>query len=150
MVLYIVIALLIWGALGYGVSYARYGNTKIIDELRAKFHALQAEFHEKEQLFENYKEENTLLKQKAQELLNQNEDFSKMVSELTRYYYRIKQAAEKVKEMSDIVGVYDEAVEHKLDRMITDDSTFDGAEYHNKEEQNITQHRGWEQGKKYF
>jgi len=112
--------------LGYGISYSRYGNTELVDELREKFRVLKMQMEEKEQIFETCKAENMVLKQKAQALLDQNEDFSKMVSELTRYYYRIKQAAEKVKEMSEIVGVYDENMEQKINRVMRDDNPFAG------------------------
>lgn len=132
-------------ALGYGISYSRYGNTKLVDELREKFRVLKMQMEDKEQTFETCKAENVVLKQKAQELLNQNEDFSKMVSELTRYYYRIKQAAEKVKEMSEIVWIYDENMEQKLNRMIDDDSTFDGASYTGEQKNDPL-----EEEKKYF
>ena len=74
---------------------------------------------------EDLVQQNILLRKKAQELLDQNEDYTKMISELTRYYYRIKQAGEKVKELVDIMWVHDKNIEAKIDHLLADDSTFD-------------------------
>jgi FtsZ-binding cell division protein ZapB len=63
----------------------------MIEELREKFGYLQKDYEEQQLYHEDIVQQNKILKQQAQMLLLQNEDFSKMVSELSRYYYRIKQ-----------------------------------------------------------
>jgi acetolactate synthase small subunit len=71
-------------------------------------------------------------------LLLQNEDFSKMVSELSRYYYRIKQWSSKLKELVDIMEVYDEKMDQKITRMMWEEIYFDEPKMH------------VEEGKKFF
>jgi N-acetyl-anhydromuramyl-L-alanine amidase AmpD len=78
---------------------------------------LQGEYHHLEIQVQEYLEQNKILKHNAQHLLDQNEDFAKMVSELSRYYYNIRQGAEKVQELQSILGIYDAEMEKKLMRL---------------------------------
>lgn len=115
--IYALLALLIGGAAWYGIAYARYGNVKLIDELRANYKQLQHDYRMLNNQLEEYVEQNRILKHKSQSLLDQNEDFAKMVSELSRYYFHLKQGAEKAKELVDIMAVYDEQIEQSLREM---------------------------------
>ncbi len=118
MILYILLGLLIGAWVGYGVAYTRYWNAKMVDELRNNFQAVQDEFEQQELQMREYAEQNRILKHKSQILLDQNEDFSKMVSELSRYYHRIKQGGEKLKEAVTILDVSDGEMEAKLTHLI--------------------------------
>ena len=123
-ILYVLLALLIWWGLGYAIAYTRYGDKQIFDELREKFKQLQHDYDSTIIDHKDLHEQNRILKQQAQMLLHQNEDFSKMVSELTRYYYRIKQGSLKLKELVDIMWVYDEGMEQKLEHVMREDEVF--------------------------
>ncbi|USN54265.1 MAG: hypothetical protein H6765_06920 [Candidatus Peribacteria bacterium] len=110
---------------GYGIAYTRYGDTKLIDELRHSHKQLQHEYHHLENQLQEYLQQNKILKHNAQSLLDQNEDFAKMVSELSRYYYHIKQGAAKVQELQNILGIYDDEMETKLSHLDTDLSAYE-------------------------
>ncbi len=121
MILYILLGLVIGAGIWYGVAYTRYGNAKMVDELRDNFKSLQNEFEQQELQMREYAEQNRILKHKSQVLLDQNEDFSKMVSELSRYYHRIKQGGEKLKEAVAILDVSDGEMEAKLTHLIQEE-----------------------------
>lgn len=114
MVWYVIISLLLGALAWYGVAYARFGNAKLIEELRKNYKQLNEDVDVYAKQMQELREQNTILKQRAQEMLDQNEDYSKIVSELSRYYYHIKQANAKLQELSDILGVYDAGIEKKL------------------------------------
>jgi len=97
----------------------------MIEELREKFSILQKDYEEQQLYHTDIVQQNKILKQQAQMLLLQNEDFSKMVSELSRYYYRIKQWSTKLKELVDIMEVYDEHMDQKITRMMWEEIQFD-------------------------
>lgn len=73
--------------------------------------------HENESIAHNaqeYAEQNKILKYKAQQLLQQNEDYVQIVSQLNRYQFHLKDAFSKVQELSSILDIYDEDLEKKL------------------------------------
>ena len=120
--IYALIVLNIGGAVGFGIAYARYGNAKLIDELRARHKEIQHDYQQLQYQLEEYVDQNKILKSRSQTLLDQNEDFAKMISELSRYYYHLKQGAEKVKELVDIMSVYDAEVEQKIANVAHEDA----------------------------
>ena len=85
--------------------------------MREKFHQLQKDYEAQQSSLRTVGDQNNLLKTKAQQLLHQNEDYTRMVSELSRYYYRIKQGADKMKELVQILDIHDENIEGKLTRL---------------------------------
>lgn len=87
---FIVLGILIGIGIGYGVFYFRYEHRQVIDELRANFRKVQDERDHLTLEIQEYTEQNKILKSKAQILLDQNEDYAKVVSELSRYYYIIR------------------------------------------------------------
>ena len=97
----------------------------MVQELKDKFVHLQKEYEEQQLFHADLAEQNKILKQQAHMLLQQNEDFSKMVSELSRYYYRIKQWSSKLKELVDIMQVYDEHMDQKITRLMWEEISFD-------------------------
>lgn len=94
--------------------YLRYENRHIVDELRRGLkQSNEDKLHFQEEA-EEYKEQSRILKDKLTSTLQKNDDLSKVVSELSRYYYKIKLWSEKVKDLSKDLEIPDEAV---LDRM---------------------------------
>ncbi len=115
MIWFLLLWCIAWWALWYGIAFARFGDAKIIAELREQYKQL---IHEHDALMHElseYKEQNRIVKYKAQQLLQQNEDYAKIVSQLSRYHYHLQQASEKVKELNVILGVDDDP---DLDRKI--------------------------------
>lgn len=87
---FLVIGVLIGIGIGYGVFYFRYEHRQSIDELRGNFTKVQEERDHLRDEVQEYTEQNKILKSKAQMLLDQNEDYAKVVSELSRYYYILR------------------------------------------------------------
>ena len=61
--------------------------------------------------------QNEILKKRTGSLLQQNEDYSKLVSELSRYYFHIKEATHKVQELGKLLRVYDSDLDQKLTKV---------------------------------
>lgn len=58
--------------------------------------------------------QNSLLKDKTATLIQQNEDYSKLISELSRYYFHIKEATSKVEELGKLLRVFDSDLDQRL------------------------------------
>lgn len=114
----IVIGMLIGIGIGYGVFYFRYEHRQVIDELRANFRKVQDERDHLNLEIQEYTEQNKILKSKWQILLDQNEDYAKVVSELSRYYYIIRKWNEKVKELSQMLSSFDSDLETKIEKVL--------------------------------
>lgn len=85
--------------------------------LRSKVSSLQEEYAVMQQDYEEYFLQNEVLKEKTKELLAKNDDLSKIVSELSRYYYHIKKGAEKVQELSRFLSEPDSKIEPHLQEL---------------------------------
>lgn len=89
-----------------------------MDELRSAYKKLQQQQQDATIHLEEYIEQNRILKHNAQLLLDQNEDFTKIISQLSRYYYHIRQASEKTKELQDILRIHDDDMDKKISALI--------------------------------
>lgn len=58
-----------------------------------------------------------LIKVKAKELVAQNQDYVKIVSQLNRYYYQLQDVRENITALSQKLGILDPLFENKLDTM---------------------------------
>jgi phosphoglycerate-specific signal transduction histidine kinase len=58
-----------------------------------------------------------LIKAKAKELVAQNQDYAKIVSQLNRYYYQLQDVRENISLLSQKLGTLDPLFENKLDIM---------------------------------
>lgn len=132
MIGYVLVSVLIWWFIGYVIAYSRFGNAKLIEELRSSYAKLEQELADHGSQLQEFAVQNKILKSRAQQLLDQNEDYSKVISQLSRYYFRLKQANDKIKELSLLVSVVEEEdLAHKLDTMIKPEDVGDetGGEY---------------------
>ncbi len=57
-----------------------------------------------------------VLKEKTSELLDKNEDLTQVISELSKYYYHLKKASEKTKELVKYLSSPDESIEEKMQK----------------------------------
>lgn len=118
-------AYIIWGfVLGvlfwYLIFYYRFADRTIVIELRRTLKETQKDAHRLSQELEEHQQQNIILRSKVQELFATNDDFSKVVSDLSRYYYQIKKWAEKAQELSSFLRVPDPVMEEKIQHYIDD------------------------------
>lgn len=79
--------------------YYRYTDATQIDELRTRYKQHRDEYERMQHDLQELNTQNKVLKEKSSHLLAQNEDYSKLISELSRYYFHIQQATQKVDEL---------------------------------------------------
>lgn len=119
MILYTLLGLLIGWLIWYMIAYARFGNAKIIEELRSSYAQLEEDLQQQSGQLQEFSLQNKILKSRAQQLLDQNEDYSKVISQLSRFYFRLKQTSDKLKELTALVSVVDEEdLSKKLDILV--------------------------------
>lgn len=94
--------------LWYIIAYSRFWNAKIIEELRSSYARLEEDLQEQMSQTNEMTIQNKILKSRAQQLLDQNEDFSRVISQLSRFYFRLKEVNWKLKELHALVAVVDE------------------------------------------
>ncbi len=114
MALYIVLAFLIGGGLGYLVFFLRYGHRGLIDDLRENFTETKRQLENVQLDSQEYLQQNVILKEKVTDLMTKNDDLSRIVSELSRYYYHLKLGAEKASELEKILHIFDKDIEDKM------------------------------------
>lgn len=90
MVAWIIVSVAGGGLLGYFFFYFRYENRELVNELRRNLKQANSELDTLRQDYAEYEQQNIIFKRKVTELLQKNTDLSKVVSELSRYYYNIK------------------------------------------------------------
>ena len=101
------------------IAYARFGNAKIIEELRTSYGQLEDDLQQQAIQLQEFSIQNKILKSRAQQLLDQNEDYSKVISQLSRFYFRLKQTSDKLKELTALVAVVDEEdLSKKIDILV--------------------------------
>lgn len=114
---YVLIGLVVWAAIGYALFHFRYTDTYQIDELRSRSQSLNKQTKDLQNDIDELVAQNTLLKKKTTHLLAQNEDYAKLVSELSRYYFHLKEATQKVQELWKLLRVYDNDIDQKLQKV---------------------------------
>ncbi|USN57042.1 MAG: hypothetical protein H6766_00815 [Candidatus Peribacteria bacterium] len=62
----------------------------MVDDLRSSVKEQQSRINELEHDYREYREQNVILREKTAATLRANEDLTRIVSELSRYYYHIK------------------------------------------------------------
>lgn len=117
MVGYILIGILLWWALGYSAFHFRYNDTQHVDNLRKRYKKNQDGYELLQHEVQELAAQNDILKKRTASLLQQNDDYSKLVSELSRYYFHIKEAAHKVQELGKLLRVYDSDLDQKLTKV---------------------------------
>jgi len=114
MIGYIVISFIIWIALWYVWFHYRYTDTRSIDGMRESLRKSKESLETISLTERELTVQNKLLKKKTEQLLIQNEDYSKMISKLSRYYFHIKEANNKIDELKKILQMFDDDLENQL------------------------------------
>jgi len=124
MVGYIIIGILLWGALGYSMFHFRYNDSSKIDDLRLRYKTTHDGYEAVQHELAELTAQNSILKEKTASLIVQNEDYTKLISELSRYYFHIKQATGKVEELGKLLRIFDTWLDQKLTKVWVDTSWF--------------------------
>lgn len=111
---YVVIAFILGVWLAYLVFYFRYQHRDIINELRSNLKDANKEVYNLNQEMDEYMQQNSLLKSKMGHFLEKNDDLSKVVWELSKYYYHIKKASKKTEELTKYLQEPDPEIEEKM------------------------------------
>lgn len=114
MTIYALFAFILGAILGFAVFYFRYKHRDTVNELRSNLKEANREVHKLNQEMEEYLQQNIVLKSKMSEFLNKNDDLSKVVGELSKYYYHIKKAAEKTEELTQYLNHPDPEIEERM------------------------------------
>ncbi len=86
----------------------------MIDELRDNFQEQKKILDNVQHDAQEHLQQNIILKEKVTELMTKNDDLSRIVSELSRYYYHLKLGAEKASELEKILHIFDKDIEDKM------------------------------------
>ena len=116
----IILSVLLGGLVWYAVFYFRYDNKHFIDELRNNLSNTRQELDQTRQDAAEFEQQNIILREKVTDLMAKNDDLAKIVSELSRAYYRIKLAGEKIDELNAILKIDDKQLEEKMQNTIWD------------------------------
>jgi len=109
-----ILAFVLGAGLGYLVFFFKYKHRDIVSELRTNLKEANKEVHSLNQEMEEYMQQNILLKNKMWDFLEKNDDLSKVVWELSKYYYHIKKASEKTEELTKYLQQPDPDIEEKM------------------------------------
>jgi DNA repair ATPase RecN len=115
----IIVSVLLGGLVGYAAFYFRYDNKHFIDELRNNLTNTRNELEQLRNDSAEFEQQNIILREKVTEMLSKNEDLSKIVGELSRAYYRIKLASEKMDELQSLLKIDDKGLEEKMQHTMT-------------------------------
>lgn len=116
----IILSVLLGGLVWYAVFYFRYDNKHFIDELRNNLSNTRQELDKVRQDAAEFEQQNIILREKVTDLMAKNDDLAKIVSELSRAYYRIKLAGEKLEELNALLKIDDKQLEEKMQNTIWD------------------------------
>lgn len=96
------------------IFFVRYEHRGLIDELRDNFQEQKKILDTVQHDAQEHLQQNIILKEKVTELMTKNDDLSRIVSELSRYYYHLKLGAEKASELEKILHIFDKDIEDKM------------------------------------
>jgi uncharacterized coiled-coil DUF342 family protein len=74
---------------------------------------------------EEFSAQNDILKSKAGELLDKNDELHDVVAELSKYYVHIKKASEKSSELSSFLREPDSELEEKIHKQLKKEKKAD-------------------------
>lgn len=115
---YIILGFIAGVFIGYLVFYFRYEHKDTVNELRENLKEANKELQRINGDIDEYEQQNMILKEKVTELLEKNDDLSEVTSELSKYYYHMKKASEKTKELVRFLQTPDSAMEEKMEKYI--------------------------------
>ena len=116
----IILSVLLGWLVWYTIFYFRYDNKHFIDELRNNLTNARNDLDKTRTDAAEFEQQNVILRNKVTDLIAKNDDLSKIVWELSRAYYRIKLAGEKIDELHALLKIDDKQLEEKMQSTIWD------------------------------
>lgn len=116
----IILSVLLGWLVWYAIFYFRYDNKHFIDELRNNLTNARNELDKVRLDAAEFEQQNLILRNKVTDVIAKNDDLSKIVWELSRAYYRIKLAGEKMDELAALLKIDDKQLEEKMQSTIWD------------------------------
>ncbi len=113
----IILGILIWGFGGFSWFYFQYQDKDMINKIKNENGILKNSLTKLQMETKEYYQQNLILKDKTSSLLTQNDDYNKIVGELNRYYFHLKNWYEKAKELTETLKVFDKDFENKMSRI---------------------------------
>ena len=103
------IGIVVW----YMIFYFRYEQRGVVDEMRTRLESNAQDIQAMKIDLIEYTQQNKILKEKANDLLVKNDDLSKIVAEMSRYYQYLKNAYDKAKDLAEFLKVFESESDHK-------------------------------------
>lgn len=116
LILYIFL-LAIGATLGFWWFYMQFQDRDMVNRLKNENQVLKSELWRVQFELKEYYQQNLILKDKTTSLLTQNDDYNKIVWELNRYYFHLKNWYEKAKELTEALKIFDKDFESKMSRI---------------------------------
>lgn len=129
MILRVILAVVWWIGLWYWIAHIKYWNTEHISAMKKNYKELQDTHQSLQNQHTQLTAAQELIKVKAKELVAQNEDYAKIISQLNRYYYKLKDIRMSIEEIRDSLWPMDVHFEKKLDT-IQNTSPLSPPEFH--------------------
>ena len=114
MVAWIILAFFCGGAVWYLYFYVRFENKDIINGLRKTLDEITRSQWLLTKDYEEYRQQNIILRESLNQTLKKNTDLTHVVSELSRYYYHVKVWSEKIQEMAEYFTLPEKWIEEKI------------------------------------
>jgi uncharacterized membrane-anchored protein YhcB (DUF1043 family) len=125
MIPYLIIAAVAGMGIGYLIFYLRYQYRDTVNELRSHLKQANTQVQYLQEEVEEYAAQNAILKSKAGELLDKNDELNDVVAELSTYYVHIKKASEKSSELSKYLSEPDPELEEKIHKQLRKEKKSD-------------------------
>lgn len=129
---YILWWVIVWFLIWFGF-YLTHKDKKYIDKIKKNLKEVKKENEEIKLDKEELESQNEILKDEITNLQKKHVDFTDMVSELSRYVHHLKQWAEKAKELYEILWIYDEEFDKKINNMYNQDEEISEEERKNED-----------------
>lgn len=89
--------------------------------MRSNLKEANKELQHIQEEYEEYNQQNTILKEEVTRLLEKNDDLTDVVTELSKYYVHIKKAAEKSTELNKYLQEPNSEFEEKMNNLSSKD-----------------------------
>ena len=103
------------------IFYRRYENRELVNELRKHVKDLTRDCAAMESDIREFEQQNTVLKDELTHIYEKNDDLTDVVSELSRYYYHMRKASEKMTDLVRYLQIPDDALTTRIETYISKD-----------------------------
>jgi len=127
----------VWWLIGYMIFYRRYENRELVNELRKHVKELTHDCAAMNSDIREFEQQNIVLKEELTQIYEKNDDLTDVVSELSRYYYHMRKASEKMTDLVRYLQIPDDALTMRIESYVGKDRDSlteddEDEEYHEK------------------